>query len=221
MALYYLHGPSEDAQAQMLISDIITIDEGTYYYLLAAREMVDRFKNIPAALRTTAQQQAVDMEAVVDNVIASYNTRQAMLKQQTWLERIQQGIKDGWQWLASKFSPSVSGRSPLRGTQGVIGAFPVAIAVIAAIVVAGGATAYVITELQETKSNAETDQSRIAQALDAMLSVPGVEASDIADLVTGLPTTQNASGFDKIIDLVKWGALAAVVYFGVKTFSKK
>lgn len=216
MALYYVSGPQQDAEAQMLLSDIITIDESNYYMLLSAMEMIERVKAVPAIVRTAQQQQILALEPTVIQLAQEYAARQNSLKQKSWIDNATQAVKSGWEWLVSKFSAGIG-----RPFIPAIGAFPlIPVAIIAAIVTAGGATAYIVTELADTRRKAETDQSRISTALDAMLKVPGVQAEDIAALVTSLPTTNDESAFDKAISLAKWGGFFAFIIWGASQFKK-
>lgn len=214
--LYYITGGigADNNEAQQLLTEVINTDQDIYYNLILAEEMLIR------AEANDTQQAALLVDAYVQIQAAkqSYNDRQAQLAQSGWITSIQRNVQQAWLWLARKFS-DVTG----------IGIEPITVCIVAAVMVAGAVTAYVVTQLRAMRNQQEQDLNRIgfAQSVvgEYIAANPNIDTSDLSALInsTGFNPAGKNSALDSILSFGKWllvGGMALGAYKVFQDFRK-
>lgn len=160
-------------------------------------------------------QAVLPFDVIYRDYINLYNSRNAQIKAKSSSYDV--AVQPDFSPLAQQFS---------TGAGVSIGAVLITIAVVAAVAILAGATAYTITEVKRQNLAAENEIKGLDKLLSTFKTLPGADAASLGNVLAKIDytpggTTPPATGLTSTINtLVYGGVFVAILYFGSKMLAK-
>lgn len=196
------------SQLQAELNKLIDFQNMLYQRLLVLAKLREQVKaRYPLAV--------LPFDVIYGDYIRLYNARNAQIKAKSSSYEI--GVQPAFDPLAQQFSTG----------QGVsIGFVLITIAVVAAVAIIAGTTAYTITEVKRQNLSAENEIKGLDKLLETFKTLPGADVASLGNVLAKIDytpggTTPPATGLTSSLNtLVYGGVFIAVLYFGSKMLTK-